>query len=202
MSENAKIVSECAATMGVGDAVGVQSPKWYVAFVGHNTEKMCRDRLQQLGYESYVATQEELHEWKNGRKKKIERVVISTLIFVRVTEKQRREVVNLPFIKYFLTDKARCVDGFGRHPLAVIPDSQMQQLRFMLFHAEEPVSFVMDHLRLGDHIRVTRGSFKGFEGRVARYKDGASYLVAQIDTLGYAMMKIALEDVEIVSSNI
>ena len=134
---------------------------------------------------------------KNGRKKKVERVVISTLLFIRVTEKQRREVVNLPFIKYFLTDKARPVNAFGRHPLAVIPDSQMQQLRFMLFNAEDSVTFVSEHLRLGDHIRVARGSLKGLEGNVVRYKDGASYLVAQIESLGYAMVKIAIEDVEI-----
>ena len=191
------MISEHATTMGVGDAVGVQSPKWYVAFVGHNTEKMCRDRLQQLGFESYVASQEEIHEWKNGRRKKVERVVISTLLFVRATEKQRREVVNLPFIKYFLTDKARSSDDFGRHPLAVIPDSQMQQLRYMLFNAENSVNFVTEHLRVGDHIRVARGSLKGLEGNVVRYKDGTSYLVAQIESLGYAMVRIAIEDVEI-----
>ena len=199
MKENAKIFPEHTTTMDVGDAVGVQSPKWYVAFVGHNTEKICRDRLKQLGYESYVASQEEIHEWKNGRKKKVERVVISTLLFIRVTEKQRHEVVNLPFIKYFLTDKARSVDDFGRHPLAVIPDRQMQQLRFMLFNTENSVSFVSEHLRLGNHIRVARGNLQGLEGNVVRYKDGSSYLVAQIDNLGYAMMKIAIEDVEIIN---
>lgn len=197
MSESKQFIPECATTLGVGDAVGIQSPKWYVAFVGHNTEKACREKLQKLGYESYVATQEEIHEWKNGRKKKVERVVISTLLFVRVTEKQRREVVNLPFIKYFLTDKARSANDFGHHPLAVIPDSQMQQLRFMLFNADGPVNFITDHLRLGDHIRVARGSLKGLEGNVVRYKDGASYLVAQIESLGYAMIKVAIEDVEI-----
>ena len=197
MKENAKIFPEHTTTMDVGDAVGVQSPKWYVAFVGHNTEKICRDRLKQLGYESYVASQEEIHEWKNGRRKKVERVVIPTLLFVRVTEKQRREVVHLPFIKYFLTNKARSADDFGRHPLAVIPDSQMQQLRFMLFNAENSVGFVSEHLRLGDHIRVARGSLKGLEGNVVRYKDGSSYLVAQIESLGYAMVKIAIEDIEI-----
>ena len=94
-------------------------------------------------------------------------------------------------------DAARSADDFGRHPLAVIPDSQMQQLRFMLFNAEDSVSFVSDHLRLGDHIRVARGSLKGLEGNVVRYKDGASYLVAQIESLGYAMVKIAIEDIEI-----
>lgn len=197
MSENANRIPVHTTTLSVGDAVGVQERQWYVAFVGHNTEKSSREKLQQLGYESYVATQEEIHEWKNGRRKKVERVVISTLLFLKVTEKERREVVKLPYIKYFLTNKAGSVDDYGRHPLAVIPDSQMQQLRFMLYNADQPVEFVAGHLRLGDHIRVVRGSLKGLEGNVVRYKDGASYLVAQVESLGYAMMKISIEDVEI-----
>ena len=39
------------------DTAGVPNRRWYVAIVGRNTEKACRERLTALGYESYVATQ-------------------------------------------------------------------------------------------------------------------------------------------------
>ncbi len=201
MCDSAINPQQTAAAMDVGDAVGVPGRQWYVAVVNHNTEKACRDKLQQMGYESYVASQEEVHRWRNGRKKKIERVVINSLIFIFVTEEERRQVVNLPFINYFLTDKARSANSYGRHPLAVIPDSQMQQLRFMLFNADLPVDFVTERIRLGDRIRVIRGSLTGFEGNVTRYKDGASYVVARIDNLGYAMMKVSAEDIEKVDAH-
>ena len=201
MCNSADNLQQAATTMGVGDAVGVSDRQWYVAVVNHNTEKACRDKLLQQGVESYVASQEEIHRWKNGRKKKVERVVISSLLFIRVTEKERMQVVSQSYINYFLTDKARPVNSFGRHPLAVIPDSQMQQLRFMLFNADAPVDFVTEHIRMGDRIRVIRGSLKGFEGNVTRYKDGASYVVARIDNLGYAMMKVSAEDIEKVDAH-
>ena len=201
MCDSSNNSQQVAAAKGVGDAVGVHVRQWYVAVVGHNTEKASRDRLLQLGYDSYVASQEEIHRWGNGRKKKVERVVISSLIFIHATEEERLRIVTLPFIKYFLTDKARTANDLGRHPLATIPDSQMQQLRFMLYNADATVDFVTERIRLGDRIRVIRGSLKGFEGNVTRYKDGSSYVVARIENLGYAMMKVSAEDVELINEH-
>lgn len=187
--------NQVTAALKVDDAVGVHKRQWFVAVVGRNTEKACREKLQNLGFETFVATQYETRIWRTGQKKKIERVIISTLIFIRATERERREVVNLPFIKYFLTDKAGQANDFGRHPLAVIPDEQMEKLRFMLFHADSPVCFTDNPLHLGDRIRVVRGSLQGLEGSVARTGD-ASHIAVHIDFLGYAMVDISLMDIE------
>ena len=104
--EDAENLSPVTSAKGVGDAVGIPGRQWYVAFVGQNTEKSCREKLQRLGYDCYVATQDEIHQWRNGRRHHVERVVISTIVFVHATEDERRDIVNLPFIKYFMTDKA------------------------------------------------------------------------------------------------
>ena len=40
-----------ATAEGAGDAVGVPKKHWFIAVVGHNTEKFSRDRLKELGYE-------------------------------------------------------------------------------------------------------------------------------------------------------
>ena len=65
-----------AAAEGAGDAVGVSSRHWFVAFVGHNAEKSCRDQLVKAGYEAFVASQQEVHYWRNGKRKLIEKVII------------------------------------------------------------------------------------------------------------------------------
>lgn len=187
--------SQVAATIKVGDAVGVQKRQWFVAVVGRNTEKACRERLLNMGYESYVATQEETRIWRTGQKKQIERVIISSLIFVRATERERRTIVNLPFVKYFLTNKALPANDLGRHPLAVIPDHQMEVLRFMLYNADSPVCFTDNPLHLGDRIRVVRGRLQGLEGSVAR-SGNASHIAVYIDFLGYAVVDISLGDIE------
>ena len=176
--------SQVPSAQKVDDAVGMPNRQWFVAIVGRNTEKACRERLTALGYESYVATQMETRVWRTGQKK-----------FIHVTERERLEIVKLPYINYFLTDKAGHTNDFGRHPLAVIPDSQMDMLRFMLYHADSPVSFTSEPLRLGDHIRVVRGQLTGCEGYVA--KDGnQTHLVVRIDFLGSAQVSISSDDLE------
>ena len=187
--------SQVPSAQKVDDAVGVPNRQWFVAIVGRNTEKACRERLGALGYESYVATQMETRVWRTGQKKQVERVLISNILFIHVTERERLEIVKLPYINYFLTDKAGHTNDFGRHPLAVIPDSQMDMLRFMLYHADSPVSFTSEPLRLGDHIRVVRGQLTGCEGYVA--KDGnQTHLVVRIDFLGSAQVSISSDDLE------
>ena len=172
------------------------SKQWYVAFVGTNSEKACRDRLIKMGHEAWVASQQEEHLWRNGRRSKVEHVIIPLVVFVHATEEERRQIINYPFIKYFLTDRAGKVNGFGVHPVATIPENEIQRLQFMLYQSDQPVMFQSRSLHAGDSIRVVRGSLQGFEGHVIRYRDGNNYVVANIGILGCAMVRIALNDVE------
>lgn len=182
----------------VGDAVGVTDRQWFVALVGQNTEKACRERLQQAGYDCYVATQQELRQWRNGRRTTVERVVITGVVFVHVSEQERRQIVTLPFVKRFLTDRTRQTVG-GLHPLATVSKQEMQQLRFMLYQSDYPVLFASHQPRQGDRIRVVRGQLKGFEGSVTRDPGGDSFVVASLGILGCAMVQVPLEDVQIIS---
>ena len=202
MSDTTEISENGPAALGVDDAVGVSDEAekrlWFVAVVNRNSEKLIREKLQKAGFESYVASQQEEHVWKNGRKKKVERVIITARIFIRLTEAERREVVHLPYINYFLTDKARAVNAYGTHPLAVIPDREMQMLRFMLCNADNPVDFVTTPFRVGNRIRIVRGPLKGFEGEVARIM-GETYVFIRLSLLGSALTRVAPQDIEIIS---
>lgn len=169
---------------------------WYVALVGTNREKACRDQLVKLGHEAWIASQQEEHLWRNGRHSTVERVVIPLVVFVHATEQERRTIVNYPFIKHFMTDKAQTPNSFGVHPVAVIPEKEMERLRFMLYQSECPVSFLSRPLHKGDQVRVVRGSLRGFEGQVTRYRDGDTYIVVNIGILGCAMVRISMNDVE------
>ena len=201
MSEASEISHSGTTTLGVDDAVGVSSDEkrraWYVAVINRNSEKLIREKLLQKGYEAYVASQLEEHRWANGRKKKVERVVITARIFIRLTEEERREVVYLPYINSFMTDKARSVNEYGTHPMAVIPDYEMQMLRFMLSNADMPVDFITTHLRSGDRIRIVRGALKGFEGEVTRQL-GETYVFIRLSILGAATMRVTPQDIELI----
>ena len=200
MSDTLENPQNGTATHGVDDAVGIfpaeENRSWFVAVVNRNSEKLIRERLLQKGYEAYVASQQEEHRWANGRKKKVERVVITARIFIRLTEAERREVVHLPYINYFMTDKAMAVNAYGTHPLAVIPDREMQMLRFMLCNADAPVDFISTRLRAGDKIRIVRGPLKGFEGEVTRLA-GETYAFVRLSILGAATIRVAPQDIEL-----
>ena len=168
-------------------------PRWYVAYVGTRAEKAVRDRLISMGYEAYAATQWEIHVWQNGRKKKIERPVITQYVFIRLTERQRAVVVTMPEIHSFLVNKAGAKNEYGRHLPAVIPDSQMQMLKLMLGQTESAVRFATSGFSVGDTVRVL-GWGDNLQGHVVRIPgDHARYIGIRIDQLGCAYMEISPE---------
>ena len=72
------------------EAVGVpEHLKWFIAIVKHGDEKQCGRILSNLGYEVFVPTQRELKRYSSGRKKWVDRLVITSKVFVRATEKAR-----------------------------------------------------------------------------------------------------------------
>lgn len=196
MSAEIIITSVPTVPSGVGSAVGVEKGRWFVAIVKHNTEKASGEKLAKLGYESYVPIQEEMRVWKNGRKAKVERVVIPSVVFVLCTEEVRKEVVNLPFISRFMTNKAGNLTQLGHRPLATIPDSQIEKLRFMLGHSEVPVVFSPAPYKKGDLVRVIRGGLLGLVGEVQRIDDRHSEIIVSLDFLGNARLAIETINVE------
>ena len=191
------ITSEAVSTtgqQGADDAVGVPGAKWFAAIVNSRHEKATADKLLKLNIESYVATQKEMRIWQNGRRKIVDRVVIPSIVFIRCTERERREIVNLPFINRFLVNRSARADGLNR-PVAVIPDADIQRLRFMLGQSETPVEFTPTIFHVNDNVRVIRGNLRGLEGEIRRNSDGTHTLTVSLSLLGGATVFIDPTDV-------
>lgn len=184
---------------GVGNAGGIPEKHWFVAVMRkNNTERSTAERLQKMGYACYVATQNELREWRNGRRARVDRVVIPSVVFVRCTEAERREIVHLPYISRFMTDRAGDAERWGRKPVATVPADQIDRLRFMLGQSDAAVSFAGTFVK-GQKVRVIRGGLCGLEGEIVQDVDGKSKLYVQVDLCGAASLEIAPADVEIIS---
>ena len=154
--------------------------RWVAALVHTNCEKKVATKLEKLGIENYVAIQTEEHQWSD-RKKKIDRIVIPMVVFVRLAKDEEDELRRLPFIMKFITYP-------GAEELATpIPDEQIEQIQFLLKHSESPVTFSA-HIEIGDAVRVVKGPLKGFIG----YCCGASNseVAIHLDMLGYATTHI------------
>ena len=172
---------------------------WFVAILKHNTERQSSEKLNKLGVENYLPTQTEIRVWRNGRKSKVDRVVIPSTLFVYCTEQKRKELVNLPFIFRFMTNKAGSANtGTSGKPLAIIPDKQIERLKFMLGQSDLPVEITSKPFNVGDKVRVIRGKLKGLEGEVCDLKSTKSELVVALNFFGCAKLSIDTIDLEII----
>lgn len=196
MSETPNTKGVASVPSGVGDAVGVAGRMWFVAIVNNNTEKSAQEKLTKLNYETYVAKQKVLRVWKNGKKAKIDKVVVHSVVFIHCTEKERKDIVNLPFINRFMTNKAGVSTNGLTKPLAVIPQAQIDTLRFMLGQSDIPVTFVDAPYKVHDKIKIIRGNLKGLEGEIIQTDNGKSELIVRVDILGCARMLIDATDIE------
>lgn len=198
MSARNETNSVVTVPSGVGSAVGVAKSNWFVAVVKNNTEKAVLERMLKLGYECYVPIQKEIRIWRNGKRAIVDRVVIPSLVFIHCTEAVRRDVVSLPFIIRFLTNRAGSSPEGLNKPLAIIPDGQIRTLQFMVGNSDTPVTFTPCIYRQGDKIRVIRGNLKGLEGEVQIVDDRHSELSVVIGLLGSAKLTIDTVDVELI----
>ena len=178
------------------DAVGVQFSEkkhWFIAVVKHGNEKICGKILTDLGYENYVPFQRELRKYANGRRKWVDRLVLTSKVFVRTTEEDRlKNVVTLPVIYRFMVDPSRRSNNMGHASAAIIPDNEMDAFRRMLEQDELPVTYQETGAIFleGDKVRVIVGKLSGLEGTVIRTVEGKHRLYVSLDILGSASVEI------------
>ena len=161
--------------------------RWIAALVQMCMEKKVGERLTKLGVENYVPTQSEIRQWSD-RKKKVERVVIPMVVFVHTDEKTERNLRMQSFIRKILTYP-------GQTTAAVIPDDQIDRLKFMLRQSNSPVEMMEQHLQVGDKVHIVRGALQGLEGEFYKSVD-KSMVAIRIEGLGYACVSVSVEDIE------
>lgn len=161
--------------------------RWIAALVQMCMEKKVGERLTKLGIENYVPTQTEIRQWSD-RKKKVERVVIPMVVFVHTDEKTERSLRMHSFIRKILTYP-------GQTAAAVIPDDQIDRLKFMLRQSDSPVEMMEHHLQVGDKVQIVRGALQGLEGELYKNVD-KSMVAIHIEALGYACVSVSVEDIE------
>ena len=157
--------------------------RWIAALVQMNCEKKIGAKLDKLGIENYIPIQLETHQWSD-RKRKIERVVIPMIVFVRISKEDESIVRNYSFIHKFIKNP-------GSKDLATpIPEEQILKLKYLLENSSTEVFFT-NHLKVGDVVKIARGPLKGFEGRISVIDTKNKVVAIRIDYLGYACVKMS-----------
>ena len=177
------------ATVNGTDDREAHSKCWVAALVQVRSEKAVGKKLESLGIENWVPTQMEVHQWSD-RKKKVERVVIPMFVFIRAEESALKSLAYHSFIYKLVTLP-------GQKSPAIIPDSQIENLRFMLKQTETPVEMREHVFKTGDHVRIVRGPLKDLEGELCMVEADKPMVAVLIDCLGYACVSIDKSDLEV-----
>ena len=164
-------------------------PKYWIAVL----VQMCREikvgeKLSKLNIENFVPTQNEVHQWSD-RKKKIQKVVIPMVVFVKVDELIEKQLKTYSFINKVLSYP-------GEKRTAVIPEEQIERLKYMLNYAETNVELNNLQLKVGEKIRIVRGALKGLEGNLHVIDADRMMVAIRIECLGYACVNVSSKDVE------
>ncbi|MCQ2114462.1 MAG: UpxY family transcription antiterminator [Bacteroidaceae bacterium] len=191
-------VTKTTTVTNTGDAVGVSDGRfWCVGIVNCRNEKKVAERVAQAGYEVYLPLRSEVHFWSQGRRRNVETVVISSRLFVHVTEKERLQILNehLGVLRY-MTNIAAADTTLGRKPIAHIPDTQMKQMQLMLDNSSSSVDFSELRFVKGEKVRIMCGPLKDLEGIIKYDSQGKARIYVAIDSLGSFSTEIDATDVE------
>lgn len=167
--------------------------RWVAVLVQVNCEKKTATRLGKVGYETYIPTQQEVRQWSD-RKKKVDRLIMPMVVFVRVTVREEEWLRDQSYIHKLLALPGS--DEDKKKFATPIPDNQIERLKFLLENAESEVT-IDSNSKVGDSVRVISGPLKGLEGVVSDFDERNTYVGVMVDGLGYAKVQIRRDFLEI-----
>ena len=132
-------------------------PRWYAVYTNPRAEKQVRDRLIEAEIEVFLPLQKTFRIWSD-RKKLIEKPLLSSYVFVRVTPVMFPKVYQTQGIVRFVT--------FEGQP-ASIPQKQIDNLR-LLINSDAEIEVSSEKFEQGDNVEVIRGALVGLTGELIK----------------------------------
>lgn len=164
------------------DGREARSKFWIAFYTKPRCEKKVAQELRKRDIEIYIPIQIQIHRWSD-RKKKIEIPIIPMVVFAKVDECQMATISQHVHIIKFISYP-------GEKKAARIPETQINNLKFILGQSDTPVEFDYTPFKIDDTVEVIRGYFKGLKGEIHECSDGTTELIVRIDLLGGAKLKI------------
>ena len=163
---------------------------WFVAFVRSCCERKAGEMFEKLGYESFVPIRKEIHKWSD-RRKVIDKILLPHLVFVRMTEDQRKKsCAQNPYINGFMS--ANRPGSELPYKPAVVKDEDMDIFRTFLTDGSYPVEIYTGVLAPGDRVRIISGPLEGRECELVSV-EGKKCLASRLGLLGAAVVEISAD---------
>jgi transcription antitermination factor NusG len=160
------------------------APAWWAVYTQHQHEKTVAEVLAGKGFDVFLPLHETLRRWKD-RQKLLSLPLFPGYVFVRGVLSRRLQVVTTPGIHMILSRGEK---------IEVVPELEIDAIRRAVqsSYRVEPHPF----LKIGERVRVTRGSLEGVEGILVRKKN-LYRLVLSVEMLAQSVgVEVAATDVE------
>jgi len=168
----------------------VDERHWYVVYTSPRAEKKACADLLRADYEAYCPTRMEMHTWSRGQRRKVEKVLIPGVVFVKVKSDQLNEIRLFPRTISFMMDPAKRHNQYGGMTFAVVPDQQMRLLKAMVGQVDYDVSFT-SNFSLGEYVRVAGFDSCDELAQIVQLPgDRQPYVGVRVSFLGCAYMKV------------
>ncbi len=139
------------------------SKQWMAVYTKPRNEKKVIERLSLMGIECYCPMQTRLKQWSD-RVKKVTEPLISSYVFVKVSEKDREMVLQDIAVRNFV---------FWLGKPAIIRNEEIERLKYINKDGELVESINFKEFKRGDKVRLIKSGFENTNGvlqKVGRQK--------------------------------
>ncbi len=164
------------------------SYNWYALYTFPRFEKKVYTRLVDRKIEAYLPLQKKLRKWKD-RKKWVEEPLIRSYIFVKVSESEYYNALNVEGAVKYISFSGKA---------ATIPEWQIIAMQKLL-NTEHDVTISTKIFKPGTVIRIASGVLAGFEGELISYM-GKKRVLIRISQIGQSLIvTLPLSDLDMIN---
>jgi len=149
---------------------------WYAIYTKPRAEKKIYQKLNDINIESYLPLQKRLKQWSD-RKKWVEEPAIRSYVFVKISEKEYYDVLNIQAVLRYVTFEGKA---------ASIPEWQINTMKLAL-DVDAETEITNENIMTGEHVQIKKGPFMGIKGELIEYK-GKKKVVVRIDNIGQSLL--------------
>lgn len=163
---------------------GMADYRWYAVYTRSRGEKKVAELMHKNGYQVYLPLVKTLRQWSD-RKKKVEVPLISSYVFVKVSEKEYYSILNTPGALAYVTFEGKA---------APIRESQMEAMR-MAVEGNLDIELTQEGIGLGERVKIISGPMKGAEGEYIETVHKHNFII-NLDHIGFSLkVEVGANDV-------
>ena len=140
---------------------------WFVIYTKSRIEKKVAELLQKNGVEVFCPLVKLKKNWSD-RSKIVETPLFNSYVFVKLSEKDRNVVFNVPGVIRYV---------FWLKKPALARDSEIEKLKSVLHETMD--SFTIENYQIGETIKISVGDFKGLDGVIEKQSKNKLHVILE-----------------------